>query len=145
MLFTDPEYAQMACSPSTRILMFGRPFSVKEINDGYFMVWAMWLLFHVGVTLLWGYFLVFNSSPSVHPVLSRQNTRSTVSSWIDWFPADRGRLGLLIGNCCAFFIAVLLLISSEVQASRLGNCILGGENSEWSFGYASFDFKLSIC
>lgn len=133
MLFTDPEYAQTACSPSTRIMMFGIPFTVKHINDSrLFVLWPLWLLFNVGVTAAWGVLLVINSSPSIHPVLPRQTTFD--SRWRDRFPTDKGRVRILVGNCLAFIVALLFLVSCEAQANRIGNCILGGENSEWSFG-----------
>ncbi|KAJ7592935.1 hypothetical protein C8J56DRAFT_485865 [Mycena floridula] len=132
MLFTDPEYAQTACSPSTRILMFGAPFTVHEVNFQYFFVWPLWLAFNISVTAIWGALLVVNSSPTVHPVLSRQPTRDSADkNWRDGL--DAGRVWLLIGNCVAFLIAVLFLVSSEVQANLIGNCTMV-ENSQWSFG-----------
>ncbi|KAF8969148.1 hypothetical protein BDZ97DRAFT_1915511 [Flammula alnicola] len=134
ILFTDPEYAQKACNPDTIVLLFGKPFATSTINHGLFVVWPMWLLFNVLITLVWGVLLVYNSSPSVHPVLSRHPSRSVdlPSTWQPSFPIDKGRIMVLIGNIMAFLISVLFLVSSEVQVAK--NCVLGGENTSWSFG-----------
>ena len=134
ILFTDPSYCQKACVPETIVLLFGFPLSVHELNRKYYALWLLWLLFNLSITLIWGTLLVHSSSPSVHPILSRQPSRVDLSlTWRDRFPLDKGRLLVLSMNSLAFLLAVLLLVSSELQVTR--NCLLGGENFDWSFGY----------
>ncbi|KAF9477188.1 hypothetical protein BDN70DRAFT_128426 [Pholiota conissans] len=141
MLFTDPLYAQKACTSSTVVLLFGNPFTVRDINHHHFFVWPLWLLFNLSMTLVWGALLVCNSSPAVHPVLShapsrRESTESLAAQDKDskrpFFSIDAGRMLVLFGNIMAFFLASFFLVSSEVQVSQ--NCVLGGENTAWSFG-----------
>ena len=91
----------------------------------------MWLLFNLAITLIWTILLVQNSDDSVHPVLSRQTTGNH-ENWQDVFALDRGRLMVMLGNALALGIAVFFIVSSEIQMKT--NCVLGGENSEWSFG-----------
>lgn len=136
MLLTDPEYAQPACSSTTRVMLFVVPFTVEEINHKYFIVWPLWLLFNVTITTVWGLLLVVNSAPSVHPVLSRQTSlddiltrrRRRFFKALDW-----GRIRVLALNCLAFLLAVMFIVVCEVQVNHLGNCTMG-ENSDWSFG-----------
>ncbi|KAF8150867.1 hypothetical protein B0H34DRAFT_801785 [Crassisporium funariophilum] len=133
MLFTDPEYAQKVCSPDTVVVLFAQRFTARAINHHLYILWPIWLLFNLGITLFWGILLVKSSSPSVHPVLSRQpSIIDSSSAWRGRFPMDRGRILLLLGNIVAFLIALLFLVSSEVQVGH--NCIRGGENIDWSFG-----------
>ncbi|TFK33225.1 hypothetical protein BDQ12DRAFT_445479 [Crucibulum laeve] len=134
LLFTDPNYAQTVCSAPTNVLIFGKPFTAGEINEHYYIIWPLWLLFHLGITLVWGILLVHSSSPDVHPVLSRSPSISTrrTMSWSEYLPKDKGRLAVLATNTLAFLFAMLLLISSEVQVEE--NCVRGGENTDWSFG-----------
>jgi len=91
----------------------------------------MWLLFNLAITLIWTILLVQNSDDSVHPVLSRHTTRNH-ENWQDVFALDGGRLMVMFGNALALGIAVFFIVSSEIQMKT--NCVLGGENSEWSFG-----------
>ncbi|KAH9481291.1 hypothetical protein JR316_0005813 [Psilocybe cubensis] len=131
-LFTDPEYYQKACIPSTIVVLFGRLFSVQKINHGQYIIWPLWLLFNLAITLIWGVLLVYSSSPSVHPVLSRSPSRLDLPlTWRDKLPQDKGRIMVIISNFVAFLISLLLLVSSEVQVAR--NCV-HDENSDWSFG-----------
>ncbi|KAF8907269.1 hypothetical protein CPB84DRAFT_1843977 [Gymnopilus junonius] len=74
-LFTDQNYYQKACVPETIVLLFGYPLSVHDLNHDLFVLWPLWLLFNVSITLIWGTLLVYSSSPSVHPILSRQPSR----------------------------------------------------------------------
>ncbi|KDR78824.1 hypothetical protein GALMADRAFT_224071 [Galerina marginata CBS 339.88] len=133
MLFTDTEYYQAACAPDTILLLFGKAFYTRRINHDLFIIWPMWLLFNLATTLIWGILLVHSSSPSVHPILSRQPSRIDLPvTWRDKLPVDKGRIMVLLANLTAFLIAVLFLVSSEVQVVR--NCVLGGEDTDWSFG-----------
>lgn len=143
MMFTSTDYAQIACSPSTRVILFGKIWTVQDINDErYFVVWPLWLLFCMGLTLVWGALLTVSSSRDVHPVLSRHssrvidvNSRFPFSMIGDVLPFnDRGRLALLIGNFLAFLFSLFLLVVSELQVKV--NNILPGENS-WAFGQVS--------
>lgn len=52
------------------------------------------------------------------------------------FPVDMGRIIVLAGNIMAFLVSVLFLVSSEIQVSK--NCVLGGENTSWGFGYVQY-------
>ena len=141
MLFTDPEYAQKACIPDTIVMLFGKPFMTSAVNHDYFFVWPCWLLFNLFLTFIWGIFLVSNSSPAMHPVLSRQPSRlshtvdSTFStSWRRYLPVDRGRILVVAENVLAFLISAFFLVSSEVQVGKNSGCVIGGENTDWSFG-----------
>ncbi|KJA13145.1 hypothetical protein HYPSUDRAFT_73135 [Hypholoma sublateritium FD-334 SS-4] len=141
MLFTDPEYAQKACNPYTIVMLFGKPFTTHSVNHGYFAVWPCWLLFNLSITLIWGILLVSSSSPAVHPVLSRQPSHLSheadsvaSTSWRRYLPVDRGRRLVVAENVLAFLISTFFLVSSEVQVGKNKSCLLGGENTEWSFG-----------
>lgn len=142
MLFTDPEYAQKACNPYTIVMLFGKPFTTHSVNHDHFAVWLCWLLFNLSVTLIWGILLVSSSSPAVHPVLSRQPSRLShaadsvaSTSWRRYLPVDRGRWLVVTENVVAFLISGFFLVSSEVQVGKNKSCLLGGENTTWSFGY----------
>jgi len=134
VLFTDPEYTQKVCNPRIGLVLFGRRWPVEVLNaDHHYFIWPMWLLFNLAITLIWTILLVQNSDDSVHPVLSRQNTRNHENwQWQDVFALDGGRLMVMLGNALAVGIAVFFIVSSEIQMKT--NCVLGGENSEWSFG-----------
>lgn len=132
MLFTDSEYYQKACIPSTIVVLFGKPFFVGSINHDLYIVWPIWLLFNLAITLIWGILLVYSSCPSVHPVLSRSTSPFDLPlTWRDKLRLDKGRIMVVSANVMAFLISVLFLVSSEMQVAK--NCV-HDENSDWSFG-----------
>ncbi len=51
VLFVSPVYSQMNCSGDTTLIFFLAPFTAREINDKYMVVWVFWLLFSLGITL----------------------------------------------------------------------------------------------
>ncbi len=141
VLITDPDYAQKACTPYTIVMLFGKPFTTHWVNHGHFAIWPFWLLFNLLLTLIWGIFLVANSSPAVHPVLSRQPSRLShavdsisSTSWRRYLPVDRGRILVVAENVLAFLISAFFLVSTEVQVGKNSRCVIGGENTDWSFG-----------
>ena len=75
-LFVSPYYGQPECSGDTIIIMFLTPFRTRDINsfDGNglrFLVWPMWLLFCVGVTLFLTVILAVSSSFRANEEFSR--------------------------------------------------------------------------
>ncbi|KZT34472.1 hypothetical protein SISSUDRAFT_1122235 [Sistotremastrum suecicum HHB10207 ss-3] len=142
ILFTSPTYAQTPCSGSTFVFLFGFPFRACEINHGKYAVYPLWLLFCMCVVLFWGILLVFASSPSFYPILSRPPTmresRETLLQkivrhvrFLSW---DRKRLFLVFTNTLVVLVALLLLWNSERQAWTGKNQILLGENTILGFG-----------
>ena len=147
-MFTSPSYFQTPCSPSTNVVLFAHLFTVAAINDRQFYIWALWLLFHMGVTVFWGAILVESSAKSLHPLMSRRPTVDSTAAgetlivrWIvrpvtarvKGFPYnDHKRIAVIITQVLAAIIGLGLVVSTEYQATH--NCILLGENMSWGFG-----------
>src|ERR1700761_6344586 len=152
-MFTSPSYFQTPCSPTTNVVLFAHLFTVEYINENFY-IFALWLLFHMGVTVFWGAILVESSAQSLHPLFSRQVTASSVAAgetiivrWIvnpvmtriKGFPYDdHKRLAVLLAQLLAAIIGLGLMISTEYQATH--NCILLGENMSWGFGQVCYPF-----
>ena len=88
-MFTSPWHAQPYCSDSTVLFLFGKPISASEIDAGHFVIWPCWLLFCLGVTLLYGIILVISRSVSVAKHSPSLNRFSTSAS--DGHPAPSSR------------------------------------------------------
>ncbi|TBU42273.1 hypothetical protein BD309DRAFT_963385 [Dichomitus squalens] len=153
VLFVSPVYSQTNCSGETALIFFLWRFTAREINDNM-VVWVLWLLFSLGITLAMTVILALSS-----PVRARSGTQhaspasslgatslSTLStprppvyrqvfeSAAGMVPSWKDRSGQLIFwyNVVCVFLWSIYIISSEIQIQA--NCIFTGENSITSFG-----------
>ncbi|KIP02978.1 hypothetical protein PHLGIDRAFT_130428 [Phlebiopsis gigantea 11061_1 CR5-6] len=151
-LFVSPYYGQPECSGDTVVVMFLAPFRTRDINsfDGnglHFLVWPMWLLFCVGVTLALAIILAVSSSFRANEEFSRPSasggsgaTPATPAplAWAhmvrDSLPPwrDRRRQFVFWCNCLSFAVWGMLVAASEWQIVR--NCIFPGENNFGGLG-----------
>lgn len=138
-LFTSPYYAQQACSPSTTVVLFGISMTAYNVNHGHFGLWASWLLFSIGVTLVFGVLFVIsstsgaNSSGVPRPLLRRPKAESRLSAQIHRWDRNGDKRRFII-FAAAFVICVMLVVFSEMQVNE--NCVFG-EDSQWGFGQVS--------
>ncbi|KAI0350172.1 hypothetical protein OH77DRAFT_1431320 [Trametes cingulata] len=161
VLFVSPVYSQTNCSGDTVLLLFLKPFTARQINDRYMVVWVFWLLFSLGITLSMTIMLALtsptrarpatasnssrssslapHSSPSRSPSGSRQGARKglvlyLVSAAWQCVPSRKDRCGqvVFVYNVLAVVFWLMYLISAEIQIKA--NCIFSGENTISSFG-----------
>jgi hypothetical protein len=138
-LFTSPYYAQQACNPSTTVVLFGVSLTAYDVNHGYFGLWAAWLLFSIGATLIFGVLLVLSSTSGANSSGSQrvQLREPKPPPWLmrqmlEWDP--KGDKRRLIIFATAFVICLMLVVFSEMQVNE--NCVFD-ENSQWGFGQVS--------
>lgn len=137
-MFTSPYYAQTACNPITIVVLFGVSLKASDINRDHFGLWASWLLFSIGVTLIFGVLLVLSSTSGANPDrVPRKKLRDQKTSWLTrsarkWDPNGNKRRTIIF--VVAAFICLMLMVVSEVQAQE--NCVFG-ENDTWGFGQVS--------
>ncbi|KAK7682320.1 hypothetical protein QCA50_014524 [Cerrena zonata] len=154
ILFVSPVYSQKECSGDTMLVLFLRPFQAGTIKGPKFVVWPLWLLFSLGITLWLTIILALSSPNRAHDSLTRRSTRSlsggnssstpiykqlVKSAWLaipSW--NDRSKLLIFIGNTLSFALWCLYLASSEWQ--RVLNHIDDGENDFGGFGQVTAIF-----
>ena len=78
-LFASPSYSQPLCSGDTVLVIFLFPFSTRRINsfdrEGYrFLLWPLWLLFCLGVTLALTIILALSGSSRSEPEVSTRSS-----------------------------------------------------------------------
>ncbi|KAI0369432.1 hypothetical protein BV20DRAFT_968016 [Pilatotrama ljubarskyi] len=158
VLFVSPVYSQTNCSGDTALLLFMKPFTAREINDRYMVVWVFWLLFSLGITLTMTIMLALTSPARARPASGSNSSRSssvaTSSSRSSSTPRHTLRLGMIHlaraawqaipsrrdrggqvvfwYNIAAVVFWLMYLISAEIQIQT--NCIFSGENTISSFG-----------
>ena len=71
VLFVSPYYSQPNCSRNTQLIFFLAQFSAERINAHMF-VWALWLLFSLGITMSMTIVLALTS-----PERARSNTQGS--------------------------------------------------------------------
>ncbi|KZP05942.1 hypothetical protein FIBSPDRAFT_1053818 [Athelia psychrophila] len=134
-LFTSPYYAQEACSPETRVVLFFVSMKAMTINEGQFALWGCWLLFSISVTLLFGILLVLSSTSGANGNRQpKKPLRKPKTSWITrttkkWDPRGNKRRAIVF--VFAVLICSALVFVSERQAHD--NCV-SGDNDSWGFG-----------
>ncbi|EMD39485.1 hypothetical protein CERSUDRAFT_111785 [Gelatoporia subvermispora B] len=140
------DYSQQGCNGSTVVLLFLARFTVQDINDNFFWVWPLWLLFSLGLTLSLTVVLALTSPelaqeiPSRSSVSSRASDRSQYSLIHQllrdiWASVPReNRIGqfVLAVNIISLLLWVLFVFATETQ--RVDNCISSGENDFGGFG-----------
>lgn len=135
-MFVSPSYSGSSCSGDTVILFFLAPFHGRQIdiNNGWvFVVWPVWLLFCLGITLALAIVLALSSPSRAHDYsVSRRSTiappsvRSTTTpvfeglirlTW-DVFPTwdDKPKQLIFWGNILAFALWLLFLICESQSA-----------------------------
>jgi hypothetical protein len=115
------------------------PLTGRQINNKYFGIWAVWLLFSMSVTFMFGVLLVISSTSGVNNIRTgrhfrRPRNRTLFMTRIrQWDPSGDKRRQAIFGM--AFIFCLLFVIDSELQARK--NCLLLGENNTWGFGQVS--------
>jgi len=77
-MFTSPTYAQPECNASTVLFFFGAPLQASQIDPhlrtsgsptdpSYFVIWPLWLLFSMSLTMAYFIILSVSSSSSLLP------------------------------------------------------------------------------
>lgn len=84
-LFVSPAYSQKECNGNTTLILFLTPFSTSSINsfdnNGIrFVVWPLWLLFCLGITLALTIILAVSSPERANPDSSTGTGISTRGS-----------------------------------------------------------------
>ena len=67
VLFVSPVYSQTNCSGQTKLIFFLAPFTADEINNKLMVVWVLWLLFSLGITLFMTVVLALTSPSRARP------------------------------------------------------------------------------
>ncbi|OJT02168.1 hypothetical protein TRAPUB_7283 [Trametes pubescens] len=158
VLFVSPVYSQMNCSGDTTLIFFLAPFTAREINDKYMVVWVFWLLFSLGITLGMTIMLALTSPARARLATASNSSRASslatrsssmastsrhtyTSSLAELFrsmckaiPAwnDRDAQIIFWFNVAALVLWLVYIISAEIQIQA--NCIFDGENVISSFG-----------
>ncbi|KAI0738827.1 hypothetical protein C8Q80DRAFT_212488 [Daedaleopsis nitida] len=155
VLFVSPVYSQKECSGDTNLIFFLAPFTAREINDKYMIVWVLWLLFSLGITLFMTIILALTSPVRARPWTQRSTPVSTVGTRLSSTPGSalsrpaieqmfvsarsaipswKDKAGQLIFwyNILCILLWFVYIIASEIQIQA--NCIFDGENSITSFG-----------
>ncbi|KZV95470.1 hypothetical protein EXIGLDRAFT_748131 [Exidia glandulosa HHB12029] len=129
-LFTSPYFAEKSCSATTVVVLFGVPFRAAEINEDWFGIWVLWLVFNMGVTFIWGAFLVISGAASKKHSKSHRQPGLIMRRLQEWDPSgDKRRKSVMAG---ALLLAVSFLAVAEVQ--QRSNCFAQSENDDWGFG-----------
>ncbi|RPD56700.1 hypothetical protein L226DRAFT_537871 [Lentinus tigrinus ALCF2SS1-7] len=153
-LFVSPGYNQTNCSGQTDLIFFIHPFTASYIN-GNMIVWVLWLLFSLGITMSMTIILALTSPSRARPRTVRSSPGSTIGSRLsstptsavtrpvyehlfhsaaEVFPALREQVKHFVFwyNIASVILWVVYITVSELQIRA--NCIFDGENSIASFG-----------
>ncbi|KAI0775612.1 hypothetical protein BD413DRAFT_280050 [Trametes elegans] len=77
VLFVSPIYSQTNCSGDTILIFFLAPFTARQINDHFMVVWVFWLLFSLGITLVMTIVLALTSPSRARPLSTSSSSRSS--------------------------------------------------------------------
>ncbi|OCH92806.1 hypothetical protein OBBRIDRAFT_726092 [Obba rivulosa] len=140
-------YSQPECNGDTVVLLFWAHFTAKEINNNFFWVWPLWLLFSLGITLLLTIVLAVTSPDLAQDIPSRSSISTQASGpsqhpivrqlihdlWVS-IPTRTNRVGqFVLGiNIVSLALWILFIFASEEQ--RRDNCLYSGENNFGGFG-----------
>lgn len=158
VMFVSPSYSQTDCSGNTVALLFFVPLTAKEIDyDGDFFVWALWLVFNLGITLYLTTTLALSggerslaSNPEHPPYSSHSSPEHPADSSHTYHynvlneepsPSEGHKRRVIFwGDCAAVCLWILYIILSELQIQA--NCIFTGENDFGGFGQVSITVAL---
>ncbi|GBE85478.1 hypothetical protein SCP_0706650 [Sparassis crispa] len=78
ILFVSPAYNQTCINANTILVFFLKPITAKEINDTTFVIWPLWLIFSLGITMILTIVLAISGHSRAHIYSSRRIFRYSV-------------------------------------------------------------------
>ncbi|RDX44159.1 hypothetical protein OH76DRAFT_1559898 [Lentinus brumalis] len=153
-LFVSPVYSQTNCSGETGLIFFLHRFTAEYINSNM-VVWVVWLLFSLGITMFMTIVLALTSPSRARPWTARSSPASTIGTRVSSISGSvappplchqlfsnavqaipvlkhQARHFVFWYNIVSVFLWAMYIAASELQIQA--NCIFDGENSLTSFG-----------